>query len=151
MMTTQLNTKYVLILATVVLLLAGCVQATPSPTATPEPTATATATPTRTPTPTATPTPTPTRTPRPTRTPTPTPTETPTPAPTPTPAQTATPRPTRAPVAGPPPAVPSGTNLLTNPGFEEVGPSNVPNGWSVGYLGFVLRSKFPCNEQVVSS
>jgi hypothetical protein len=41
--------------------------------------------------------------------------------------------------------------LLVNPSFEEAGASNVPNGWIVGYLGFILRSKFPCNEQSVSN
>jgi hypothetical protein len=113
-MTAQLNTKHTLTLALAALLLAGCAQATPSPTATPEPTATPTATPTRTPTPTATPTPTPTRTPRPTRTPTPTPTPTATPTNTPTPI----PLPTKTPTPTPIPLAPDVASLLsiTRPG-----------------------------------
>lgn len=147
------NVKYALTLMMVVLLLVGCTQAISPPTATPEPTAIPPATPTRPPTPTATATPTPTHTPPPTRTPTPTPapTETPTPAPTATPAPTTTPQPTRVPAAAPPPVQASGDNLLANPSFEEAGPGSMPNGWVVGPLGSVFRSKFPCNEQTVSN
>jgi hypothetical protein len=130
-MTAELNIKRTLTLAIITLLLAGCAQATPSPTATPEPTAAPTATPTRTPMPTTTPTPTPTHTPRPTRTPTPTPTptETPTPAPTSTRAPTAVPQPTEVPAAPPPPVAPAGENLLVNPSFEPPWEGKIPYGW----------------------
>ena len=83
--------KYLAILA-VLLLVVACSSAaapTPEPTATAIPTPTPTPEPTATPTPeptaTAIPTPTPTPTPEPTATPTPEPTATPTPAPTPVP------------------------------------------------------------------